>query len=142
MLGKEFFTEYGEASLYEIQEVVGKGISYGVVADAVDTQIASSIDYLYKNFQLASEFLPPNGYLSLFPHLLQVISAFTLVTIVFIPIRLASTFASRDVVEIIDRYNNACIQGSKSQKVQHIQSVTTNKTRVRSLTVSFKSTTF
>ncbi|KAI3760859.1 hypothetical protein L1987_51259 [Smallanthus sonchifolius] len=42
MLGKEFFTEYGEASLYEIQEVVGKGISYDVVADAVDTQIASS----------------------------------------------------------------------------------------------------
>ncbi|KAI3705906.1 hypothetical protein L1987_76155 [Smallanthus sonchifolius] len=58
MLGKEFFTEYGEASQYEIQEVVGKGISYGVVADAVDTQIASSVDYLYdvfpKNFQNGS----------------------------------------------------------------------------------------
>lgn len=36
MLDKEFFTEYGEASRYEIQEVVGKG-SYGVVASAVDT---------------------------------------------------------------------------------------------------------
>ncbi|GAV76142.1 Pkinase domain-containing protein [Cephalotus follicularis] len=36
MLDKEFFTEYGEASQYEIQEVVGKG-SYGVVASAVDT---------------------------------------------------------------------------------------------------------
>uniref|UniRef100_J3L9E7 mitogen-activated protein kinase n=2 Tax=Oryza brachyantha TaxID=4533 RepID=J3L9E7_ORYBR len=32
----EFFTEYGEASQYQIQEVVGKG-SYGVVAAAVDT---------------------------------------------------------------------------------------------------------
>ncbi|CAA2982859.1 mitogen-activated kinase 9-like [Olea europaea subsp. europaea] len=31
---KEFFTEYGEANLYEIQEVAGKG-SYGVVAAAV-----------------------------------------------------------------------------------------------------------
>ncbi|KAB1205715.1 Mitogen-activated protein kinase 12 [Morella rubra] len=36
MLDKEFFTEYGEASQYEIQEVVGKG-SYGVVASAIDT---------------------------------------------------------------------------------------------------------
>ncbi|KAL0793318.1 hypothetical protein Bca101_064695 [Brassica carinata] len=33
MLEKEFFTEYGEASQYQIQEVVGKG-SYGVVASA------------------------------------------------------------------------------------------------------------
>ncbi|XP_072994235.1 mitogen-activated protein kinase 9-like isoform X1 [Typha latifolia] len=32
----EFFTEYGEASRYEIQEVVGKG-SYGVVGAAIDT---------------------------------------------------------------------------------------------------------
>ncbi|KAF7808751.1 mitogen-activated protein kinase 17 isoform X2 [Senna tora] len=36
MLDKEFFTEYGEASRYEIQDVVGKG-SYGVVASAIDT---------------------------------------------------------------------------------------------------------
>lgn len=32
----EFFTEYGEASRYQVQEVVGKG-SYGVVVSAVDT---------------------------------------------------------------------------------------------------------
>ncbi|KAH9322960.1 hypothetical protein KI387_017599, partial [Taxus chinensis] len=32
----EFFTEYGEASRYKIQEVVGKG-SYGVVCSAIDT---------------------------------------------------------------------------------------------------------
>ncbi|KAL4573478.1 hypothetical protein LXL04_020286 [Taraxacum kok-saghyz] len=42
MLGKEFFTEYGEASLYEIQEVVGKG-SYGVVAAAVDTHTGEKV---------------------------------------------------------------------------------------------------
>ncbi|KFK41813.1 hypothetical protein AALP_AA2G174800 [Arabis alpina] len=32
----EFFTEYGEANRYQIQEVVGKG-SYGVVGSAIDT---------------------------------------------------------------------------------------------------------
>ncbi|KAK3442618.1 hypothetical protein EUGRSUZ_B02905 [Eucalyptus grandis] len=36
MPDKEFFTEYGEASQYEIQEVIGKG-SYGIVASAIDT---------------------------------------------------------------------------------------------------------
>ncbi|CAA6661241.1 unnamed protein product [Spirodela intermedia] len=35
MLDDEFFTEYGEATQYQIQEVVGKG-SYGVVGAAVD----------------------------------------------------------------------------------------------------------
>ncbi|XP_031122308.1 mitogen-activated protein kinase 9-like isoform X1 [Ipomoea triloba] len=39
---KEFFTEYGEASQYEIQEVVGKG-SYGVVAAAVDTHTGEKV---------------------------------------------------------------------------------------------------
>ncbi|XP_042002188.1 mitogen-activated protein kinase 9-like [Salvia splendens] len=39
---KEFFTEYGEANLYEIQEVVGKG-SYGVVAAAVDTHTGEKV---------------------------------------------------------------------------------------------------
>ncbi|XP_058091760.1 mitogen-activated protein kinase 9-like [Magnolia sinica] len=34
-LENEFFTEYGEASQYQIQEVVGKG-SYGVVGSAID----------------------------------------------------------------------------------------------------------
>uniref|UniRef100_A0A5B7A136 mitogen-activated protein kinase n=1 Tax=Davidia involucrata TaxID=16924 RepID=A0A5B7A136_DAVIN len=42
MLDKEFFTEYGEASQYEIQEVVGKG-SYGVVASAVDTHTGERV---------------------------------------------------------------------------------------------------
>lgn len=34
MLDKDFFTEYGEASQYQIQEVIGKG-SYGVVGERV-----------------------------------------------------------------------------------------------------------
>ncbi|XP_027096925.1 mitogen-activated protein kinase 9 [Coffea arabica] len=38
----EFFTEYGEANQYEIQEVVGKG-SYGVVAAAVDTHTGEKV---------------------------------------------------------------------------------------------------
>lgn len=39
---KEFFTEYGEAHQYEIQEVVGKG-SYGVVAAAIDTHTGEKV---------------------------------------------------------------------------------------------------
>ncbi|XP_059655392.1 mitogen-activated protein kinase 9 isoform X2 [Cornus florida] len=42
MPDKEFFTEYGEASQYEIQEVVGKG-SYGVVASAIDTHTGERV---------------------------------------------------------------------------------------------------
>ncbi|KAF3780052.1 hypothetical protein EJ110_NYTH40057 [Nymphaea thermarum] len=38
----EFFTEYGEASRYDIQEVIGKG-SYGVVASAVDTHTGERV---------------------------------------------------------------------------------------------------
>ncbi|KAK1612030.1 hypothetical protein QYE76_035703 [Lolium multiflorum] len=41
-LEKEFFTEYGEASQYQIQEVIGKG-SYGVVAAAVDTRTGERV---------------------------------------------------------------------------------------------------
>ncbi|CAI0431985.1 unnamed protein product [Linum tenue] len=42
MLEKEFFTEYGEASQYDIQEVVGKG-SYGIVASAIDTHTGEKV---------------------------------------------------------------------------------------------------
>ncbi|KAG0492879.1 hypothetical protein HPP92_005968 [Vanilla planifolia] len=38
----EFFTEYGEASRYEMIEVVGKG-SYGVVGAAVDTKTGEKV---------------------------------------------------------------------------------------------------
>ncbi|XP_058088798.1 mitogen-activated protein kinase 9-like isoform X2 [Magnolia sinica] len=42
MLDTEFFTEYGEASQYQIQEVIGKG-SYGVVGSAVDTHTGERV---------------------------------------------------------------------------------------------------
>ncbi|MQL88437.1 hypothetical protein Taro_020993 [Colocasia esculenta] len=42
MLDSEFFTEYGEATQYQIQEVVGKG-SYGVVGAAVDTHTGEKV---------------------------------------------------------------------------------------------------
>ncbi|KAF8399001.1 hypothetical protein HHK36_014868 [Tetracentron sinense] len=42
MLDTEFFTEYGEASQYQIQEVVGKG-SYGTVGSAVDTHTGERV---------------------------------------------------------------------------------------------------
>ncbi|XP_042501929.1 mitogen-activated protein kinase 9-like [Macadamia integrifolia] len=42
MLDTEFFTEYGEASQYQIQEVVGKG-SYGVVGSAIDAHTGERV---------------------------------------------------------------------------------------------------
>lgn len=41
-LDTEFFTEYGEANRYQIQEVVGKG-SYGVVSSAIDTHTGEKV---------------------------------------------------------------------------------------------------
>ncbi|XP_020583645.1 mitogen-activated protein kinase 9-like [Phalaenopsis equestris] len=41
-LDSEFFTEYGEASRYQIQEVIGKG-SYGVVGSAIDTHTGERV---------------------------------------------------------------------------------------------------
>ncbi|KAJ0989109.1 hypothetical protein J5N97_007465 [Dioscorea zingiberensis] len=42
MFDKEFFTEYGEATQYQIQEVVGKG-SYGIVGAAIDTHTGERV---------------------------------------------------------------------------------------------------
>ncbi|KAL1812739.1 hypothetical protein ACET3Z_022804 [Daucus carota] len=39
---KDFFTEYGDASRYKIQEVIGKG-SYGVVCSAIDTHTGAKV---------------------------------------------------------------------------------------------------
>ncbi|KAL5052647.1 hypothetical protein RYX36_033329 [Vicia faba] len=50
-----------------------------------------------------------------------VISAFLIVTIVFIPIGVASLIASRDVVEIVDRYEDACVPSNWTDKVAFIQ---------------------
>uniref|UniRef100_A0A2N9ILM4 mitogen-activated protein kinase n=1 Tax=Fagus sylvatica TaxID=28930 RepID=A0A2N9ILM4_FAGSY len=41
-LETEFFTEYGEASRYQIQEVIGKG-SYGVVGSAIDSHTGERV---------------------------------------------------------------------------------------------------
>lgn len=38
----EFFTEYGEASQYQVQEVIGKG-SYGVVGSAIDARTGERV---------------------------------------------------------------------------------------------------
>lgn len=38
----DFFTEYGEANRYQIQEVVGKG-SYGIVGSAIDTHTGERV---------------------------------------------------------------------------------------------------
>ncbi|KAE8684343.1 ALA-interacting subunit 3 [Hibiscus syriacus] len=65
-----------------------------------------------------------------------VISAFILVSIVFIPIGVVSLFASQDVVEIIDRYETECVpQDFRNNKVSFIQS-DANKTCTRRLTVT------
>ncbi|XP_028773297.1 ALA-interacting subunit 3 [Neltuma alba] len=63
-----------------------------------------------------------------------VISAFLFVSVVFIPIGVASLFASRDVVEIIDRYESACVPSNYTDKVAFIQS-SADKTCNRTLTV-------
>ncbi|RRT66372.1 hypothetical protein B296_00007631, partial [Ensete ventricosum] len=42
VLENEFFTEYGEASRYHVQEVIGKG-SYGVVGAAIDTHTGEKV---------------------------------------------------------------------------------------------------
>ncbi|KAK9684090.1 hypothetical protein RND81_10G185700 [Saponaria officinalis] len=64
-----------------------------------------------------------------------VISAFLLVSVVFIPIGVASLFASRDVVEIVHRYDDDCVPGSKSDKIKFIQG-SADKTCNRTLKVS------
>ncbi|KAJ7515324.1 hypothetical protein O6H91_22G010600 [Diphasiastrum complanatum] len=42
MVNVDFFTEYGEANRYKIQEVIGKG-SYGVVCSAIDTHTGEKV---------------------------------------------------------------------------------------------------
>lgn len=72
MLDKDFFTEYGEASRYEIQEVVGRG-SYGVVASAVDTHSGQRVaikkmNNVFENFSSAARILREIKLLRLLKH--------------------------------------------------------------------------
>ncbi|XP_058096230.1 ALA-interacting subunit 3-like [Magnolia sinica] len=65
-----------------------------------------------------------------------VISAFALISIIFVPIGVASLLASRDVVEIIDRYETECIpESSRGNKLAFIQDPKTDKTCIRTITV-------
>ncbi|GMH07951.1 hypothetical protein Nepgr_009791 [Nepenthes gracilis] len=51
-----------------------------------------------------------------------VITAFLLVSVIFIPIGVASLLASRKVVEIVDRYDAECVNATtKSERVKYIQ---------------------
>ncbi|OVA14273.1 Protein of unknown function DUF284 [Macleaya cordata] len=65
-----------------------------------------------------------------------VITTFIFVGVVFIPIGLASLFASQRVVEIVDRYDSDCVpQNFSSNKLAFIRSSETNKTCTRRITV-------
>ncbi|XP_074577869.1 ALA-interacting subunit 3-like [Curcuma longa] len=65
-----------------------------------------------------------------------VISTFSLIGILFIPIGLASLSASDIVVEIVYRYDTECIpQQSQNDKLAFIQSSETDKTCLTTLTV-------
>ncbi|CAK7326040.1 unnamed protein product [Dovyalis caffra] len=52
-----------------------------------------------------------------------VVSAFMIIAIVFIPIGIACLVGSRDVVEVVERYETECIPAqNRTNKVQFIQS--------------------
>ncbi|XXG65649.1 hypothetical protein AAC387_Pa05g3293 [Persea americana] len=65
-----------------------------------------------------------------------VVSAFLFISIIFVPIGVACLLASRDVVEIIDRYETECVpENFKGDKLAFIQDPRTEKTCTRILTV-------
>ncbi|KAK6921342.1 CDC50/LEM3 family [Dillenia turbinata] len=65
-----------------------------------------------------------------------VITAYVAVGIIFIPIGLASLFASEHVVELVHRYDEDCLPSDYSDNaLAYIQSTETNKTCTRSITV-------
>ncbi|XVF74866.1 hypothetical protein PTKIN_Ptkin13bG0145100 [Pterospermum kingtungense] len=65
-----------------------------------------------------------------------VITTFTIIGIIFIPIGLVSLSASERVVEIVDRYDEGCVPSNYSNnKLGYIQSSRTNKSCSRTLSV-------
>ncbi|KAF9677038.1 hypothetical protein SADUNF_Sadunf08G0065800 [Salix dunnii] len=57
-----------------------------------------------------------------------VVSAFMIIAIVFIPIGIACLLGSRDVVEVVERYETKCIPAANiNNKVQYIQNSDANK---------------
>ncbi|OAY83070.1 ALA-interacting subunit 1-like [Ananas comosus] len=65
-----------------------------------------------------------------------VISVFILVGVIFVPIGVAALLASNNVVEIVDRYDAACVPNNMTNdKLSYIQNKTISKTCTRVLTV-------
>ncbi|WCJ19062.1 ALA-interacting subunit 1 [Euphorbia peplus] len=65
-----------------------------------------------------------------------VIASFTLVGILFLPLGIASLFASQSVVEIVDRYDKDCLPSNyQNIPVEYIRNDNLNKTCTRRLTV-------
>lgn len=66
-----------------------------------------------------------------------VISIFTLVGIIFVPIGVAALLASHDVVEIVDRYETACVPSNMAgDKIGYIQNPKISKACTRVLKVT------
>ncbi|KAK3131027.1 hypothetical protein QOZ80_6BG0501100 [Eleusine coracana subsp. coracana] len=66
-----------------------------------------------------------------------VVSVFFLVGVIFVPIGVVSLLAARDVVEIVDRYDEACVPGNMTEnKLAYIQNSTISKNCTRTLTVT------
>ncbi|KAJ9159822.1 hypothetical protein P3X46_025291 [Hevea brasiliensis] len=65
-----------------------------------------------------------------------VIASFTTVAVVFLPLGLASLFASESVVEIVDRYDKDCIPSThRNLPLEYIQNSKSNKICTRNLIV-------
>ncbi|VVA97411.1 unnamed protein product [Arabis nemorensis] len=65
-----------------------------------------------------------------------VILTFLIVSVIFIPLGVVSLFASQDVVEIVDRYDNECIPlSARANKVAYIQGAG-DKSCIRTLNIT------
>jgi hypothetical protein len=75
-------------------------------------------------------------WLCLISYVVQVISVFVLVGVIFVPIGVASLRASRQVVEIVDRYDDACVPTNVTDKLAYIRDKTIPKICTRNLTIT------
>jgi len=64
-----------------------------------------------------------------------VISVFVLVGVIFVPIGIVSLRSSRQVVEIVDRYDDACVPAGVTDKLAYIRNESIPKACTRNLTV-------
>jgi len=65
-----------------------------------------------------------------------VITVFVIVGVIFVPIGVVSLRASHQVVEIVDRYDDACVPANVTDKLSYIQNSSIPKTCTRTLTVT------